>query len=283
MIFLSSEPSQFIPFKGLHNHKKESQNSKMRIIIISLFLINFLGACSTKDVKKQAGIPLNQIETTEGTSELKEKLSFTTRPGKVLLTAHSMHRLILIYKVNYNKKRNRSFIGTTHFHRFYSSDYYEEDTGFQHYMPGIEAAYGYNMLNVAHYNFDTKQRNKLFEEPVLVNTLYYPSFRQDSLQHLPIERDYYMVSVYDEDTNRDSLIDKKDLRRLYYFDIDGISKRPLVPLNYSVLSSEYDIENDVMYVHAKYDQNSNGKREEEEPIHIFGIHLKLPQEGERVY
>ncbi len=59
-----------------------------------------------------------------------------------------------------------------------------------------------------------------------------------------------MVSVYDDDSNKDGFINVKDLRKFYYFDIEGKNKKNLIPANYSVMSSEYDSANDFMYVFA---------------------------------
>ena len=54
-------------------------------------------------------------------------------------------------------------------------------------------------------------------------------------------------------------------------------------MNYAVLSSEYDSENDLMFIHAKLDENGNGRKEEEEPIHIFWIDLKSPKIASKMY
>ena len=138
-------------------------------------------------------------------------------------------------------------------------------------------------MNIGHYDLETKTKNNLFEKPVVIKTLYYPSFIQDALNYRPTQRDYYMVSVYDEDTNQDSLINQKDLRRFYHFDLFGKDKKTLIPKNYSVLSSEYDPENDFMFIFANLDENKNGKREEAEPVHAFWLDLKAPDTGERLY
>lgn len=263
----------------------------MRIIFISFVFITILTSCHNNELKKQNGVSIEEIESVElgegDTTSL--KVEFRTRPRSVLMTGHPNHRLVTIYKINYNPRTESYYTGTNNFLRDYA---YRYDDGYgseeisktyQYFMPGIEAVNGYNMMNVSHYNFETKQQNNLFEQPVLVNTLYYPCLLQDSLQGQPITRDYYMVSVYDEDTNQDSLINRNDLRRLYHFDLEGKNKSSLVPANYSVMSSEYDAENDVMYVYAKLDENNNGKREEREPIHIFWFDLKAPKMGERLY
>jgi hypothetical protein len=136
---------------------------------------------------------------------------------------------------------------------------------------------------VAHYNHSTNIRNEFFDKPVLVNNMYYPSTTPDSINKIPVIRNYYMASVYDLDTNGDSLINHKDLRRFYRFDIEGENKMPLVPSNYSVLGSEYDNQNDHLHVRAKLDKNRNGKMDEDEAIHIFWIDLKKPEAGVRLY
>ena len=92
-----------------------------------------------------------------------------------------------------------------------------------------------------------------------------------------------MVSVYDEDTNNDGFINVKDLRRFYYFDIEGKNKKLLVPKNYSVTNSEYDPENDFMYVFAQIDENRNGSRDDGELISVFWIDLKSPHKNGILY
>jgi hypothetical protein len=150
-------------------------------------------------------------------------------------------------------------------------------------MPGFEAVYGYNMVNVSHYDIETQTQKNFFEKPVLVKTLYYPSFSKDTLNYKPVSRNYFLLSAYDDDTNKDGLINLKDLRRLYYFDIDGKNKRALIPMNYSVFKSEYDPANDFMYVFANLDETNNGQIEELEPVTIFWIDLKNPERTGKQY
>lgn len=143
--------------------------------------------------------------------------------------------------------------------------------------------YGYNILNVAHYNRATNTRNNLFDKPVLVNNIYYPSTEPDSINEKPVIRDYYLISVYDEDTNGDGLINNKDLRRFYHFDLDGKNKTTLIPSNYSVLGSQYDNQNDQLFIRAKLDKNDNGMLEIDEATHLFWIDLKNSKPGVRMY
>lgn len=245
-------------------------------------------SCSNND-KLDKGFSVSEIaEESEDNPQPnglnKDSVVFETRPQNVLLTAHPTHRITPLFKVNYTKK-HESYIGSNAFHYRYTSEEEEEiDNNWNgNLMPGFEAVYGYNLVNVSHFNTATQTQHLFFEKPVLVKTLYYPTFSKDTLNAKPITRNFYMASVYDEDTNKDGMINLKDLRRFYYFDIDAGNKRPLVPKNYSVLSSEYDSANDFMYVFAKQDENNNGKCEDKESIHIFWIDLNNPEKTGRQY
>jgi hypothetical protein len=203
-----------------------------------------------------------------------------TDPNSVVLTGLQQHRLVTIYKKrNDDKESGRSF--------GYSKSYYGDDengaSSYEHFMPGLDVIYGYNLLNLGHYDFKLEKLNLLFDHPVLIKTIYYPSYNQDSLNNKPINRTYYLISVYDTDTNKDTIINNKDLRRFYYFGADGLSKIQLIPSDYSVIRSEYDPKNDVMYIFAYYDENKNGVGEKKEPLHIFWINLKDPRIAKRLY
>ena len=86
-----------------------------------------------------------------------------------------------------------------------------------------------------------------------------------------------------DSTNNDSLINYKDLRRFYHFDLNARKKTSLIPQSYSVLSSQYDYLNDFMFIKAKQDTNRNGKRDITEPIHIFWINMQDPKQAKRAY
>jgi hypothetical protein len=199
-------------------------------------------------------------------------------PNKVVLTGLPQHRLVTIYKSKANPtKENESYS----FRKIYS----EADgiSSEEHFMPGIDLVSGYNMLNVAHYDLSTEKLSWLFDHPVLIKSLYYPSYVQDSLNKKPITRNFYLVSVYDADTNADTLINRNDLRRLYCFNSDGDKRIQMIPANYSVIRSQYDPMNDVVYIFARQDANSNGKIDKNEPLHIFWVALKQPTEAKRLY
>jgi hypothetical protein len=150
-------------------------------------------------------------------------------------------------------------------------------------MPGIDILFGYNLLNIAHYDLKQEKGNFLFNHPVLVKTFYYPSFEQDSIDKQPINRNFYLVSVYDEDTNKDTLINKNDLRRFYLFDSSCIVKTQIIPTNYSVIRSQYDSKNDIMYIFARLDENKNGTQDKSEPVNVFWFSLKAPSKAKRLY
>jgi len=150
-------------------------------------------------------------------------------------------------------------------------------------MPGLQAVYRFNFVKVSLKSVNTQTQKLLFEKPVLIKTLYVPSFSKDTLFGKPVKRNYCMISAYDEDTNKDGFINQKDLRRFFVFDLDGGKNENLVPKDYSVISSEYDCANDFMYVFAQLDENKNGQRDENEKVHIFWIDLKNPRNNGRQY
>ena len=247
---------------------------------LSILLILLLFACSNNKVEKK-GFQVSEISENEEGEKIVglpiDSLQLETKPRNVLLTKHPHHRLTPIYKVNYHKKTGKPFIGSN----AYKTNYWgyannEENNWNNNFMPGFEAMYGYNLVNISHYNNLTNSENRFFEKPVLIKTFYYPAFSKDTLNKAPVKRNFYMISVYDEDTNKDGYINVKDLRRFYHFDIEAKSKTLLIPNHYSVMSSEYDPENDFMYIFARLDKNENGQMEYEEPTHIFWLDLKNP-------
>jgi len=261
-----------------------------KILCIASVCFLFLSCSQNKWEEKGFAVSSSE-ENDESTTTgiVKDSLLFETKPSGVLLTGHSQYRLTSIYKVSYSyDKRGEkatAFVGSNHFHQHY---YYENEAENgncwnHHLFPGLETVSGYNMVNVSHYDIDSNVQKYLFKEPVLVKTLYYPSFSVDTLNYKPVLRNYILVSCYDEDTDKDGYINIRDLRRFYYFDIKGGNKKSLLSENYSVYKSEYDSGNDYMYVFARLDENKNGKIDENEPIHIFWIDLKNPNNTGRLY
>jgi hypothetical protein len=176
------------------------------------------------------------------------------------------------------------FIGSNNFHYSYAEDNAGPgNTWNGHLMPGFEAVYGYNLVNISHFDVTISQQKLLYERPVLIKTLYYPSFSIDTLHHVPIMRKHFLITLFDEDTNMDGHIDTKDLRRMHLFDVNGIRQKDPVPDHYSVISSEYDPGNDRMTVLAALDVDRNGRHEDTEPVHIHWIDLKDPTLSGRQY
>jgi hypothetical protein len=255
--------------------------------MLILTLVCLMTSCSKgkleeKGFRVSSSSESNEIEQDDGLH--KDSLKFETRPSSVLLTGVPNVRLTTIYKVNLNRKTKTTFIGSNSFHHNYR--YGDSETGNNwnnNLMPGIEAVYGYNMVNVSHYDIKENRQKYFFEKPVLIRTLYYPAFSKDTLNHQPVNREYFIISVYNEDTDKDGFINLKDLRRIYLFNIEGEKQKALVPENYSVIKSEYDSDNDFMYVFAQLDINENGQQDEGEPIHVFWINLKDPNKTGRLY
>ncbi|KAB1151410.1 hypothetical protein F7018_18150 [Tenacibaculum aiptasiae] len=258
----------------------------MKKILTLLITGALMSSCSNSKIDKK-GFQVNEIQENENGQKIVglqiDSLKLETQPRNVLLTFNPKHRLTPIYKVNYDKKTKTPFIGSNIYHTNWNDNYKKGNNWNHNFMPGFEAVYGYNFVNVSHFNNETKVENKLFKKPVLIKTLYYPAFSNDTLNYKPINRNFYMVSAYDEDSNKDGFINIKDLRRFYHFDINGMNKKPLIPKEYSVMSSEYDSANDFMYVFAKKDVNKNGIMEINEPTEVFWINLKNPQDIGKQY
>lgn len=228
--------------------------------ILSLTCVFLITSCSNEKLEEkgfQVTSASDNPESDPNSGLNRDSLKFETRPSNVLLTNVPNVRLTTIYKVNVNKKDNTKFIGSNKV--YYKYDETDENLGNNwnnKLMPGLESIYGYNLINISHYDIKEDTVKKFFEKPVLIKTLYYPSFSKDTLNGKPVNRDYFMVSVYNDDTNKDGFINLKDLRRLYLFDINGVRQKALIPEGYSVFKSEYDSDNDFMYVFAQLDINT---------------------------
>lgn len=267
------------------NHKTPDRTHTYLFLLITTLCASF--SCSKKDQVKEEQLRVERksndsvIVDTVQMNALRGNISFAqlqSYPNHVELTGLAPHRLITIYK--------SVRVADQTFRDFYSSGRYEtngESEYREHYMPGLDLIYGYNLINVAHYDFTIEKLNLLFDHPVLIKSLYYPSYEQDSLDEKPITRNYYLVSAYDSDTNGDTLINKKDIRHFYFFNAQGNQRVQIIPSDHTVVRSEYDPKNDVMYVFAQEDTNHNGMRDKKEPTHIFWFSLKNPAVAKRLY
>ena len=260
------------------------------LFLLSILALLLTQACSTR--KREAKEEQIRIEspTAKADSNLVNSIQgnmalgqIPTIPNEVLLTGLDEHRLVTIYKDRRAVTKQSPSGDDDSFYGKRSYDYDYDSDREEHYMPGLDLLYGYNLLNVSHYDLKAEKLNLLFEQPVLIKSLYYPSFIQDSLYKKPITRNYYLVSVYDVDTNQDTLINRSDLRRFYYFDAAAKQKIQLLPPDYSAVRSQYDPKNDVMYIFARQDTDHDGTTKPKEPLHIFWVNLKTPQVAKRLY
>lgn len=251
-------------------------------------LVAFFFCACVNDGLDEKGFPVNTSQSSENNEDEnvegihRDSVMFETRPSNVLLTGIPNVRLTTVYKVNVYRRDGTTFIGSNNF--LYKDTESEQGNNWNgNLIPGLEGVYGYNLVNISHYDLITKKTKGLFEKPVLVKTLYYPSFSKDTLNSIPVKRAYFFVSVYNDDTNKDGFINQTDLRRFFYFNSNGELNAPLIPERYSVFKSEYDSENDLMFVFARLDSNGNGQIEDREPIHIFWIDLKDPSKTGQQY
>jgi hypothetical protein len=265
------------------------KNMKNLQVIITLIFLSIISSCSNGKLEEKGFQVSSSTESADNNQQegiTQDSLKIETQPSNVLLTGISTVRLTTIYKVNLNKKDNSTFIGSNSFH--YRNEEEEEEVikgnnWNNNLMPGFEAVYGYNFVNVSHYNILENKQKNFFEKPVLIKTLYYPTLSKDTLNEKPVSRDYFIVSAYNEDTNKDGFVNLKDLRRIFLFNINGEKQKALIPEHYSVVKSEYDSANDLMFVFAQLDTNKNGQSDIGEPTHIFWIDLKSPNNTGRQY
>lgn len=252
---------------------------------IAVIIVSILYAIQYREQRKIEEFKDEQISTTNISNEQDTAINsidgnltlnkILSKPNNVILTGIPEHRLITIYRTN--KLISNDDVDATSSR--YTTEYDEDGNEFEvaeHYVPGIQILYGYNLLNLAHYNLKTEKLVYFFSKPALVKTLYYPSYVQDSIDNVPVVRNYFLVSVYDEDTNKDKYINRKDLRRFYYYDIEAENRIALLPNEYSAVRSQYDTKNDLLYLFAKNDANKNGQIDKDEPLKIFWIDLKQP-------
>jgi hypothetical protein len=250
----------------------------MRIIFVFLFLLGLMscGEDQKKDYKEQISAVTDNMHSEDTIRSIAHNANLRTlqtSPKDIIQTGLNDIVLVSIHKKNVTNH--------TIYHKEYQ--YYEDYTKEINFIPGMGLMYGYNMINISYYNRSTNTKSLFFSRPVLIKSLYYPCTDKDSIAGKPVKRNYFMVSAYDEDTNKDTLINKKDLRRLYLVNDLNSTKSLLIPNNYSVYKSEYNKSFDAMQVYAKFDQNANGVIDKEEPIHIFTINLKNPLDTKLLY
>ena len=253
------------------------------LFIVFSFIILASGCSKKQEFSKGFSVSPESASTdqTEINGFSRDSMSLKTSPGDILLTGVPNYRLVPIYKLNWDKKNDAYFTGENEYHLKYFED--EDRYWYGNYMPGLQAVYGFNMVNLSWYNVSTLEQKFLFDKPVLIKTIYFPSFTVDTIDFKQVRRNYYLISVYNEDTNKDKYLNFRDLRRFFYFDLNGDYETALIPENYSVISSKYDSGNDFMYIYAQMDENSNGQKDPTESIHVFWIDLKNPLNNGLLY
>jgi len=255
---------------------------RLSFLLSCIVGILFFGSCGDNNKLDKKGFAVDPEALNEDDGRPsglnQDSLSFETQPGAVLLTGYPQYRLINRFKVNYTKKGKR-FIGSNSFHHSYH-DYPENGTNnwHHHFLPGLELVNGYNMVNMMVSDTGMTKAQTVFEKPVLIKNIYFPSLESDTLNGKVILRDYYLISAYNEDSNKDGFINYKDLRKLYQVSLNGLNKKILTPKGFGVFGSKYDYVLDRMYVYMFQDANTNGTRDEAEPVSIYWISLKNPMQ-----
>lgn len=240
----------------------------------------FLFSCSEKKPTKEQFLSLSEIDsshfvdTPRGLNSTNTFSQINTTPNSMILTGIDNVRLFSVYKIPGKQDKNILYDeGTTY--RDEEESELQEDS-YKYFMPGIDIIRGYNLVNIGHYQVGKDTLSYFFEKPVLIKTLYFPGVRNDSLRKQQVNRNFFLVSVYNTDTNKDSVINNKDLRRFFFIDELNQNKISLLPEYYSAIRSSYDYKNDIMFIHARNDRNKNGISESSEPISIFLLELNNP-------
>ena len=256
-----------------------------KLTFFTLIFLTITGCTNNK--KHEKGFTIQTNDSLQFNDKIDTR--FIIQPSGILATKNPEYKITPLFKLNYDPNIKSYYLGTTDYYKSYEDYDYDPATKDklnnwnQNIIPGFRATYGYNWVNISVYNTKLKQQKELFKSPVLIKTLYYPSVTSDTLNGKPVTRNYMLLSVYDEDTNKDNKINLSDLRRFYLYDESGIFIKNIVPKNYNVFKSIYDKTSDYLYVYARFDENKNGKSEDTEPIKVFYINLKNPEEVENVY
>lgn len=247
-----------------------------------LFIVLTLTIFSCEKKKKGQKLILNEVNATEFGDSSDVNISNSTTfnqisiaPNNVILTSSDNIRLISIYKTPKLGDRNIQREEGTSFYE--ETDYSSKEYEFSYFMPGIDVIYGYNLVNIGHYNIDKNELTYFFKKPVLIRTLYYPGVKNDTFNKKKVTRNFFFVSAYTFDSNNDSTISNKDLRQFYYINETNTEKVELLPQGYSAIRSQFDYKNDIMYIYARNDENKNGICEKTEKINIFIIKLSNPK------
>lgn len=146
-------------------------------IFLNLFAICFImpclfSSCTSRKVEtKEEQIVINESDPSYNTADsvlnaLRGNISFNQIPSKptaVILTGLADHRLVTVYKskLKVTAKERGSLYS-------YSDNDGIDNEMIQHFMPGLDILYGYNLLNIAHYDIKNEKLNFLFNRATLV-------------------------------------------------------------------------------------------------------------------
>ncbi len=252
--------------------------------VISIFIIT---SCSRSEKFEKGFSVYDQDYSSDREFEPEgfhfDSVRMQIKTNGLLLTANKAYHLATNFRVNYSNDGERHFTGTVDHHYAYHEDLERGDNWHSHIIPGFSAAHGFNLLGLGLICVDSNVKRNFFEKPVLIRTVYYPAVDQDTVRGKAVKRNYYMISVYDEDTNRDSVVNLKDIRHFYLFNEAGHRIKAIVPQNSSVSHAKYDPANDYLFVYTQLDKNANGQIEETDPTQLYWIDLKNPERGGLAY
>ena len=137
-------------------HFETTDNMRYLQTIFALTVVYLMTSCSNGKLEEkgfQVSPTIDNSENSQADGLNRDSLKINTRPSSVLLTGIPNVRLTTIYKVNVNKKDNSTFIGSNSFHYRDEDGEVNKGNNWNHnLMPGHESVYGYNLLNISHYD-----------------------------------------------------------------------------------------------------------------------------------
>lgn len=209
----------------------------------------------------------------------------TGHPGLVVFALflerdHRQNRTGRSQHGSYRRDYSEEYEGSSYYNGY--DPYDGASQRYHNYHPGFDVIMGGLKRNLMLlFPTDTAAR-AVFSRQVLIKNVYIPSQLPDTVNGVPVRRNFILCSVFDTDTNADTLLDHRDLRRLYAVPVAGGPPVNLLPPDYSVQSSAYSPANDVLFYFARQDRNQNGEPDVEDPIAVFRLDPRTPLRVDQV-
>lgn len=164
----------------------------------------------------------------------------------------------------------------------YDYDYYEKK------VSSRGGKYIGDRISIAQWNdsntFSGNLTNLIFEEP---NTEKPQRKLTDKVLNITtikylrtfakkISRHYILYNLQDKDTNRDGVLDNKDIETLYLSNLDGTDFRKITPENQNLNAIQLEPWYNRLYFITIEDSNKDGKFDRRDKYHYFYVNFTNP-------